>query len=421
MRLFVRVDEPARAGTSGPVLTRASWVMVDSGGEIRSQGSGAPGPLAELAGSPALTDPDRTVLLIPAEFCLAVEIEVPGTRVGQIRRALPYAVEEFLAGDLEETHIATGPIVRGRPIAVVAIDRALLADWVAALRALGINPGVAVPDGSVLLHGNGDGFRVMFDGARALVATRAHTLAVDVDILPAALASAVELRTEEVDIELINGSLSEIQKAEIAQATAAKLSFSSSETEVPTLHSLARRFQPGGVLVNVLSGGFAPPRPRNVAWQRWRSVAALLAVWVGIALVGGGARGFWADYRADALAEESEALYRSYFPDDKRVQNVYRQTAARLGSGTDGGPGFVAMLGELTRAVTAAAGTEVRSLAFNGDRTEMNAELAVPGFDRLDGIKGALSGAGWNVEISSAEQQGNQVYARLRMRSGGAP
>lgn len=418
MRLFVRLDEPAQVAGSEPLLGSASWVMIDSGGEVRSQGSGAVGPLAELAGSPALADPDRTVLLIPAEHCLAVQIDVPGTRAGQIRRALPFAVEEFLAGDLEDTHIATGPIVRGRGIAVVAIDRGLLTNWLAAVRALGLNPGVAVADASLLLHGNGNGnvdaIRVMFDGDRAMLATRGHALAMDAENLPAALASAVEMRTDEVEIEFINGTLTDIEKAEIAQATAARLTFTAAETEVPTLQSLAARFTPGGVLVNVLSGSFAPPRPRNLAWQRWRGVAALLAVWVGVGLIGATARGFWADYQADTLGAESEALYRSYFPDDKRVQNVYRQTAARLGADTGTGIGFVSMLGELTRAVTAASGTEVRSLAFNGDRTELNAELAVAGFDRLDGIKGAL--AGWNVEISSAEQQGNQVYARLRMR-----
>lgn len=415
MRLFVRLDEPAETGAVEPTLRSASWVMIDSEGSVRSQGSGSVGPLAELAGSPALREPDRTILVIPAQFCLAVDIEVPGNRVGQIRRALPFALEEYLAGDLETLHIATGPIVRGRPIRVVAIERKLLVDWLAAVRALGLNPGSAVVDSS-LLASSDDDIVVMFDGARTLLRAGGNAVSMDADDLAFALVAAVEGRSGEQRIELINGTLPEIAKAELSQATTARLDFVTTETDVPPLTSLALRYMPGLSNVNMLAGAFAPPRPHNAVWQQWQGVAALLAVWVGVALLGATARGLWADHRAQSLNDEAEALYRSYFPDDRRVVDVYRQTAARLGSSVGGGPGFVAYLGELTRAVSAAAGSEVRSIAFNADRSELNTELAVSGFDRLDGIKAALADSGWDVEISSAEQQGSQVYARVRMR-----
>ncbi|NJN51894.1 MAG: hypothetical protein HC809_09095, partial [Gammaproteobacteria bacterium] len=202
---------------------------------------------------------------------------MPGNRTGQIRRALPFAVEEYLAGDLEAMHIATGPIVRNRAISVVVVDRMLLSDWLAALKHLGLTPGIAVVDAS-LLRGADHEINVLFDQSRVLLGARGHALSLDRDSLPGALAAAVGASTVEQTVEFINGTLGDIAKAEIGHAAPAKITFTESETEVPALQTLAQRFgRAAWVPVNILSGEFAPARPRNVAWQRWRGVAALIA------------------------------------------------------------------------------------------------------------------------------------------------
>ncbi len=415
MRLYLRLDNPAVHTDAGPALEHVSWVMLDAAGELHSRGSGSPRALAELAGSPALADPDRVVLVIPAEFALSAVLEVPGTRMGQVRKALPFVLEEYLAADLDAMHIATGPIARGQPIAVVAIERRLLADWLAAVRALGFEPGAAVLDVGMLATDARDRIVVLFDDDRALMAAPNGALATEAVNVKTMLAAAVADVEGQCDIELVNGDLTALEQAELQQSTTAALAFEVSDSTVPPLQYLARKFNPSSPYINLLSGEFAVERPKSAAWQRLRTVALLAGVWVGVALLGMAARGLWADHRADVLNAEAEALYRSYFPSDRRVTNIYRQTAQHLGADA-GGEGFFTLLGELTRAVARTSGAEVRSLAFNAERSELSAELAVLGFDRLDGVKSTLAEGGYDVEISSAEQQGNQVFARLRMR-----
>jgi general secretion pathway protein L len=417
MRLFVRPEAPARVDAENTWLDQASWVLLDDAGEVRSQGSGNPMPLADLAGTPALRDPDNVIVVVPAEHCLSTRCVIPGRGVGQIRRAVPFVVEEFLATDLDAMHIATGPIRRQGPIDVVAVDRSLLRGWVDAIAGLGFVPGYAYGD-AALLSDRVDAITVLFDTGRALVRSPTEWLAIDVAALPAALAAALTdiEPTRELTIELVNGDLSAIARADLEQGRESRIVWQLDETEVPPLVHLARAFRPGTQAVNLLTDEFAPPRRSSESWTRWRAVAMLAGAWLLVGLVSSVAKGFWAETRADALAAEAEALYREFFPRDRRVQDVYRQMSAHLGGGGGQAGDAIALIGELTQVVQPGSGHQVRSLAFNSERVELNAEVAVPGFDALDKIKSALGERGLDVEISSAEQQDQGVLARLRIR-----
>lgn len=421
MRLFIRPEVPARVDADNTWLDQASWVLLDDAGEVRSQGSGNPMPLADLAGTPALRDADNVVIVVPAEHCLSMQCVTPGRGTAQIRRALPFVIEEYLATDLDAMHIATGPIRRQAPIDVVAIDKTLLRGWVDAVIGLGFVPGRAYGDGALLPERN-DGFTVLFDDGRALVRTPTQWLSIDTAALPAALAAAIaEVEpSRELTVDLVNGDLPAIVRADLEQGRESKIAWRTDETDVPTLVHLARTFSSSTAAsssINLLSGEFAPPRRRSESWTRWRSVAVLAGIWVVVGLVAITAKGFWAESRADSLGAEAEALYRDYFPRDRRIQDVYRQMSAHIGGGGGQGGDAIALVGELAHVAASGSGNQLRSLSFNGERVELNAEVAVPGFDALDKIKSTLGERGFDVEISSAEQQDQGVLARLRIRS----
>jgi type II secretory pathway component PulL len=57
---------------------------------------------------------DSIAAVIPSEQVLMLSCSVPGRNSGQIRKALPYALEEYVAADIETMHIAVGPIKSGQ-------------------------------------------------------------------------------------------------------------------------------------------------------------------------------------------------------------------------------------------------------------------------------------------------------------------
>ncbi len=74
--------------------------------------------------------------------------------------------------------------------------------------------------------------------------------------------------------------------------------------------------------------------------------------------------------------------------------------------------------GNFRHGLAANPNAQLRSVTFNDGRAELGAEVAVSGFDALEALKAAWSRDGVSVEISSAEQQDQQVHARIRLRGG---
>ncbi|MGY8795627.1 MAG: type II secretion system protein GspL, partial [Woeseiales bacterium] len=110
------------------------WIAVDSSGARRSA------PVAGLL-SEATTDiHDREVIvLVPSAEVLTTSVDIP-VKGAKLVAALPYALEEFLAEDIESLHFAAGAKrASGRtPVSVVSNDR--LQTWLDQLDAAGIAP-----------------------------------------------------------------------------------------------------------------------------------------------------------------------------------------------------------------------------------------------------------------------------------------
>src|SRR5690349_2723143 len=114
----------------------ATWLVVDARGAPLSPPQS--GPLALAA--PRVPGRRVCVLVASADVLLA-HPEVPIKVGAKLQQLVPYALEEQLAENIEDLQFALGKRASespGVPVAVVA--RALLDQWLATLRAAGIEP-----------------------------------------------------------------------------------------------------------------------------------------------------------------------------------------------------------------------------------------------------------------------------------------
>ncbi len=93
--LFLRVLSPVERLEEGFAIG-CEWLIVEDDGDERAQGVTDYRGLADLADPNVdwLRTPTNIVVLVPSEHVLGVSCTVPGRSIGQIRRALPYVVEE---------------------------------------------------------------------------------------------------------------------------------------------------------------------------------------------------------------------------------------------------------------------------------------------------------------------------------------
>jgi general secretion pathway protein L len=414
VRLFIRIVETQ--STDPQQIVALEWLLLDRANALVSQGSGDLEMLARLVDPTAMQEPTDVVLLVPSEHCLSVRCAVPGRSVGQIRRALPYVVEEFVAGDIDAMHLAAGPIRRDKPVDVLSIERSVLTAWLDQLATRGFVPIYATPDAALLSVEAGD-VALLFDNDRVLVRSTQQTAAIEADALKLVLESLASDASESgIRFVAVNGRIPELLRAEVAQATEHPIQWAETESDVTALAHLAAAFPGRPPAINLLQGSFVPPKKSNDAWMRWRTAAALVGVWALVLVTGETVRGAWASHRASVLDGEAQRLYRSYFPKEQRLQaDLYKQMSDRLG-GRSSQSTFLSLLGHLASGLAASPGAQVRSISFNDGRAELGAEVAVRGFDALEALKNAWTQEGVTVDISSAEQLDQQVHARIRLR-----
>ena len=424
--LFIRLLTPAERLGDGFRL-HCQWLLADAEGHGRQGWADYQGLLALTAGqggeegaegAPRLAgQAPEVVALAPNDQVLCLECEVPGRRVGQIKQALPFVVEEFLAADIEDMHIAPGPMRSGAPVRCCLVAKAVLEDWLACLASVNLAPQHLVVE-SELLPADPDCASVLFDEAVALVRCGGQASNVERANLGLAL-SALQVGA----VRCLNGALTEAERnlfdgdvfdaeggAEVAPAV-------ENGSEPSLISYFADRWAHQDSPINLLQDAYKPAHRSAAKAGNWRRIAALAGLWLLLGMAGMAAKGWWSSSRADALEAQSLEVYRSIFPEDRSVtaQSLRRRLASRLGAPTQStGASLVTLVGHLAAALEPSM--SVSSIDYNRARGEFNVDLLLRNYEDVEALREAL-GVHAETEITSAEEVDAGVRARFRMRS----
>ncbi len=408
--LFIRLLTTAESQGDAFSLS-CEWLFKAGQGGGQSQGVADYAGLQELVRGqgdlPNLSDqPVQVVALVPVNHVLCVQCVVPGGRSAQVRQALPYVVEEFLAEDVENMHIATGTIKSGSPVRCCLVAKSMLDNWLAGLNALGLRPGHLVAE-SELLPSAPQSASVLFDGHSAIVHADHQAALVDRANLGLAL-GVLEVNA----IEFVNG---EPTAAECAGIDPNVTIETANETGQGTIFYLADRW-PEGEAINLLQGAYKPTPVKIPGAVQWRGTAALAALWLVLGFTGLAAKGWWSSNQAGAFEAKSLALYQSIFQADHTatVQNLRRRLGSRLGvDETSARTSLVDFIGHLAAVVEPSM--SVKGVDYNRARGEFIVQLVVERYADVDRVREALAGRALQAEITSAEQAEEGVSARFRL------
>jgi general secretion pathway protein L len=390
------------------------WIVADGDGPPR-EGSGLAALAAALEGSGT-----APLLVVPGEVVLATRVTVPARSRSQLAAALPYVVEEHLAVDVEDVHLAAGARDGDGRIPVRIVDPAPLEAWLAALRDAGLPPRGALADYDALPVPADDGIEVHVDARRARVRTPDAALTVPRDDLATVLGVLVEadparerrLRlvaadADAMDLAALDADLAGRAPVRVERADPGD----PAEAWVAALAPTGRSSAP-----ELLTGRFAPARRRRGASGRWRLVAGLAAAWFAVQLGLDVARTGWLEARTEALRDEAMAVFRDVFPGRTRSPDPRRELEALLGTGGGEGLAFLDLLGVVAGELREASGAvALRTVNFNAARGDLAVDLNLPDIAAVDRFKAGVEAAGYAVTIDSAVQEASGVRARVRI------
>jgi general secretion pathway protein L len=393
----------------------ASWLIIDNNG-ARS-GPVVNGPIADALG---LSQSRRTVLVLPAAEVTLAEPDLPPVRgASRIAQAVPFALEEQLASDLENLHFAVGPrnpSASATPVAIVA--RSIIDRWQAIWEAAGIHPDAAFAESSLIP-----------------AAPNATVLVLDEATLhvkrPGAVAYALDALSLATALELALAPSSE--GGEHVTFYAGTADYEANKDLIEGLRERTATLQvkllPDGVLplfaaqlptaraVNLLQGPYAPPSSFGSQLRQWRVPAALAAATLLVFLGAQGVKLWQLRHAEQKLDAEIAQTFESILPGQPMV-DPRAQVQGVLARAGGGAGALLPAVSLLAQAVAQVPATRVEGMNFRGGVLELR--VVAPTIEALDGIREAMSSRGATVELQSTNPRNQQVEGRLHVRLGAA-
>lgn len=424
-QLFIHL--PVGDGEAG-----ARWVLRD---DSRPDGRLHSGPLEDAA---ALAAGARVIALVPGCDVLLASAELPTLGRQRLARAVPFALEEQLADDVDELHFALGRRdAEGRlHNAVVARER--IEGWMERCRRAGLQVDVmtsevlGLPRDTAANDADGRWTLLVRETQYLLRNGEQQGLALELATLPVVLAAALDEAAGHlpagIEVRLCGNpgfvdSAEGQALAELCRQHALALDYPAEDTgeeaSADTL-LLARGYREQAA-INLLQGDYSRRQQLAQVLRPWRPALVLLGLWLVVQMAAMGVEYRRLAAENQAMETRITALYREAFPEARKVVNPRVQMErklAKLRAGGDTQAGLLALLAKAGPVLEASKSLKLRNLRYKDGRLDI--ELSIGDLQALDRLKQRLGEeAGMAVEIVSASARDGKVESRLSLRPGG--
>lgn len=435
-QLFIQLfDEPTLAQPAGgeaAMATPASWVLRDVDSPA---GTLFHGNLAEAA---AQAVGARVSVLVPGEDVLLAQVDLPAMKMQRLAKAVPYALEEQLAEDLDQLHVAIGQQDKQGRVTNAVVSCTRLEAWLAQLKAAGLHADVMTPEMFGVLWEPADTagqsrWSMMIEGQRGLLRTGAQTgLAFDMDNLLLVMQACFDeagdslptsLRVTVCDDADSNDSFeSGFEKTDAYQRLAEMCAAQNIDLALDVRRensgvTLAQSFDAQNA-INLLQGDYSRKQQLEKLLRPWRPAIILLGLWLLMQV-----SMFVVEYSrlstsSSELKEQIEAVYRDAFPASRNVVNPKVQMQRgleKLRSGGGQNDGLLPLIAQAGAVFKSTNGATLRTLRFKSNKLDVDVEM--PDLQSLDKLKQRLNDeAKLQVEIVSASSREGKVESRLTLQ-----
>lgn len=399
--------------------TSAAWAVVDNG-------ESGPIQQGELSAAATASVGAKVCVLLPSAAILLTRANVPTRQRQRLLKAVPYALEEQLATDVDNLHFALGQAEEDDQLPVAVIARAQLDSWLAALRAAGIEPEVLMPD-VLALPLDTRGWGLLLEERGALLRTgRQSGFATDAenvaDVLALALDEAGDARPEL--LQLLHAR--ENADPEIEAITAACEAHGVAVVNVPAANEAVALMAPAAVaersMLNLLQGDYSREEQLSKRWRPWRPAAALFGLWIVVQAAVAGVDYFRLDAREEALREQINQVYRTAFPEAQRVVDARAQMEQQLKVLRQGASQrddrLLELLANFGMVMEPTDTITLHGVRFQDGKADVDFEIS--DLEALDRLKQRLTAQpGIKAEILAANSREGKVEARVQLYGSG--
>ncbi len=293
-------------------FSKWSWITLNK--EYRYDGEEKSGDLHNLA----LCAKDRNVILLVAGRSLLItKVVIPKGGRRTVARAIPYALEEQMAEDIELIHCTWEERLDDEPIPVIAVAKDFFMELLQQLSTVEIYP-IKVVAEPLLLPWHEGGLSILTRNGNAIVRTGiASGFECSLNQLPLVITSLQNEMDENhryTDISIWDGQHEAPDISQLLDGLSDQLTIEQTYSSDLQLLSESELKRPQ---INLLTGFNRPNSTQLV--RSWRLAAAIFLAAIAIYLVTAGYRYYSIHSEIETVTQKSETLFHKTFPDVKRL------------------------------------------------------------------------------------------------------
>ena len=409
---------------------RAHWIAVDSSGAMR--GPPAAGLLSEAKADIGARE---VIILVPSAEVLTTSVDLPIKGGAKLQAALPYALEEYLADDVDKLHFAAGPRRASGKTPVSVVNHERIAGWIELLAGADIHASSIIADSYGLARIPGTISMLLIEN-QVFINDGGDIELVMQDVSPGDALAAIGA--------LDDGSKTDdSEEAEAPLLPRHVLVYCEAEDEERYQHDwIAMREELGSVDVKLLADGVMPRLAATVAtgaginllqgvygakkeygslFRQWKYAAILLLAFsvIGIAAK---ATDYYILLRQEAeLQQIFNTEYRQILPgapDTVDPARVIASLKRRVGTVTST-PVFLKSMEQLSRAMQQNPEATIEAISYRAGVVDIR--VTAPNVAMLDNIERAVDQNGeFQATIQSTDQDGERVNGRIQIQEIGS-
>jgi general secretion pathway protein L len=392
------------------------WFIGKESGNESGQGS-----LADLL-SMVGDLPDDLQVWLPAEDVAFTTANIPSTQARHIQKALPFAVEEQLAQDVDGMHLVTGHKRSDGLLQVAAVSRIQMNRWIDELSDNGIHCDEWFIDAQ-LLSTKTKNWQLFLDGANVIINTPKNgsykTSRENLFLILDGLISADD------EVECIVYQLDGVDEGLLIARIENELSGKISVTTQSYSHALEclNAFDTNRKsCINLLQGDFKRIKQKVSKANPFKVPLVMLCSLIVFSTGLNAIQAHNINKQTMLVNEASVSYYKTLFPNSRRVSSnsIKKRVTAKLKnlSTTASNNGFLAQL-DASGSILTSAGL-AKAMNFTGFRysdrsNELSIDLEGKDVGQFEAFKMALIAAGNKAELGSITNENSVVKGRIKL------
>ena len=392
---------------------QAQWAFINEQGTPGNLSYGSVSELGQIAKG------HKATLLLDSSQINLTRVNIPSQNRKNQLLAIPFALEDALADDIEELHFASGNRQPDGNIPVITINRNLLDNIITDFKNAGVFIDTLSAD-VLTLPLNNNQWTLLLDSHRALIKTGSlsgHYC--DLDILPVFLQTLINQQDKKPESILIYSS--EQQPADLEQLNNIDIEIKPVISNQSAISVFSKNLSAAKQL-NILQGPYAPRRESSGLLKPWKSVAAIFMAWICLQLI-------YAGFQTSQLKDKNLHLTgliqkefkkanpgtKKYNNMQKRMEQLLKQT--RGDSSNNDNQLFLKLLSEAAPALSSNTKITINGMVYRNKFIDL--DLQADSLQTLEAVKTRLAATPGLKIVMSTSVEKDKVKGRLRLEAQG--